>query len=82
MYSLPVLTGILCCDSGDERTRYSLIRIAEPDNANSFGKAALSKPEGQPWSRAGKICGLGGFFCPNTVDCQGCIEESHFLGVE
>ena len=28
---LPVLTGILCCDSGGKRPRHTLGRIAEPD---------------------------------------------------
>ena len=42
---LPVLTGILCCDSGGKRPRHTLGRIAEPD-ISKLRSNASSVPNG------------------------------------
>jgi hypothetical protein len=56
---LPVVTGILCCDSGRKRPRNALDRVAEPDNSVLPSRPGVFKPEGQPWSTSGRISGLG-----------------------
>ena len=48
--NLPVLTGILCCDSGDRQLSNTLDRATEPDNSELLSGPPVSRAKGQPWS--------------------------------